>query len=111
MGVSHCYFCDMVIPHADKRSWGGSIIFCSRKHFMAWLNFNRPQFVRVPSPELIANRAQILLDELKDVNLRSSPQDPGAIIRESIIYELTFILEGHERVTKQERCVPAMQVK
>ena len=85
-----------------RYSRGRPIWFCNQQHFKCYLQ----SFLKQTSPEIsdeITKRAQTRLSELKEENLNISPYSQQAILNEELIYELTFIIDGKESVTKNER--------
>jgi hypothetical protein len=104
----HCYGCDKLVPVGVPHKWGGMVVFCTRKCYTSYLNIRHP--VAIPSDSLIATRAIEIRAELVQANFFSSPFSHEAIAREQAIYDLTYVIEGRRRVTRQER-FPPMEAK
>jgi hypothetical protein len=103
-----CYFCDKVFPELPEikngRKFARKVVFCDSRCYHAYLAANRP-LVKFDQPAAldIARRATARLDELKADVLFSKPDADKSLVVEEIIYDLTFIVEGRESVTKGER--------
>ena len=80
------------------------VVFCNTVCFRHYLAANRP-IVKIPDGSSldIAQRASERLEEIKAEILFSPPECDKSMVEEEVIYELTFILEGKEQVTKGER--------
>jgi len=105
---SLCHFCAKPIPESPRVNNGKKfmrkIIFCDMRCFNSYLAANRP-LIKIDNTvsKDIAQRATARLDDIKAEVLFSTPDCKKTLISEEIIYELTTIIEGTERVTKGER--------
>lgn len=103
-----CYYCDKYVPELPEikngKKFARKVVFCDSRCFGAYLSENRPmpKFDQ-PAALDIARRATARLDELKADVLFSKPDADKSLVVEEIIYDLTFIVEGRESVTKGER--------
>lgn len=101
-----CHNCDSIIEHALTRKYlhGRIIILCSQKCFVDYLNKNRPFVGADTMPAVMAfKRAAARLEKLKIDVLYTIPGSHHNHILEELIFELTYVIEGHESVTKDER--------
>jgi len=103
-----CYFCGKAFPEIKEirngRKFARKVAFCDSRCFGRYLAANRP-IVKIPEGSSldIAQRAAERLEEMKADVLFSPPDAVKSLVDEEIIYELTFIVEGKEIVTKGER--------
>lgn len=103
-----CHFCSKSIPEFPQirngKKFARKIMFCDSRCFNSYLSANRP-FLKVVNMETcgIAQRALTRLEEMKSEILFDKPDSDKVLVGEEIIYELTFIVEGRETVTKGER--------
>ena len=103
-----CYFCDKKVPALPElkngKKFARKVVFCDSRCFNAYLAANRP-IIKIPAGSCldIAQRASERLEEIKAEVLFSPPECDKSLVEEEVIYELTFIIEGKEHVTKGER--------
>ena len=108
-----CYFCNRRILEMPQIRNGKKltrkVVFCNSVCFGRYLAANRP-IIRIPvnSPLDIARRAAERLEELRADVLFHLQGDTKCLIDEEIMFELHYIIEGKEEVTKGERyeCLP-----
>jgi len=105
---SQCHFCAKRLPDIPRvingKKFARKIVFCDMRCFNSYLALNRP-LVKIPNGSSldIAQRAAERLEEIKAEVLFSPPECDKSLVEEELIYELTFIIEGKEHVTKGER--------
>lgn len=114
----HCYSCNAELRKLPpEKTHHRGVHFCNLHCFNNYMNLVRPVQPKIYMPEReTALRALARLEELKGDVLFSAPSDHANIVREEIIFELTYVVEGHWRVTRAERSIPevipmAMKVK
>lgn len=105
---SQCHFCAKKLADFARvnngKKFARKIVFCNTRCFNSYLAANRP-LIKIPAGSCldIAQRAAERLEEIKAEVLFSPPECDKSLVEEEIIYELTFIVEGKEQVTKGER--------
>ena len=103
-----CYFCARKIIEMPEIRNGKKltrkVVFCNSVCFSRYLAANRP-IVKIPEGSSldIAQRALERLEEIKTEVLFAPPECVKSMVEEEVIYELTFIVNGKEEVTKGER--------
>ena len=111
---AHCRFCFSPIEAIPefRYSRGRLVVFCGfpKNCFKKYIEANPPLIEPLPTrAEEISRRAMLHLREYK-TQVLFLPQDSHERLHlEGVIYELTEILEGRQRVTIQERS-PRMQI-
>ena len=109
---AHCYWCNRSMPdmpeHRGRQKDGAParrVVFCSQRGcFQKYLASNRPLLAVSTIPHFdVMKRLEEHLTELKTQSLFLPDTSPVKMVKEEIIFELTAILEGRERVTIHER--------
>ena len=111
--TAFCYFCAKPVPEVleikNGKKFARKVVFCNSACFGRYLAANRP-IIRIPhnSPLDIACRAAERLAELRADVLFHPQEDTQCLIDEEIMFELHYIIEGREEVTKGDRyeCLP-----
>jgi len=103
-----CYFCDKFVlglPEIKNgKKFARKVVFCDSRCFQAYLAANRPLTKIVDGSALdIAQRALTRLEDIKAEILFDKPDSDRTMVEEEVIYELMFIINGKEEVTKGER--------
>jgi hypothetical protein len=106
--TAFCYFCAKPVPEVPEikngKKFARKVVFCDARCFRSYLSANHPCIKIPPGSSLdIAQRASERLEEIKAEVLFSPPECDKSLVEEEVIYELTFIIEGKEHVTKGER--------
>ena len=113
--TAFCYFCAKPVPEVPEikngKKFARKVIFCDSRCFNSYLAANRP-IIKIPDGSAldIAQRAMERLEDIKAEVLFNKPDSDFALVEEEVIYELTFIMEGREQVTKDERYAPMQQL-
>jgi hypothetical protein len=89
---------------------GRAVIFCDRNCFVQYIFENQTRR-HSSEAEVIKERLDARLAELKEESYFSNPNDVSTLVKEAIIFEFMFVEEGHEVVTIRERHPPIKVVE
>lgn len=104
-----CHGCSKEIKDCKTISHQArQIIFCSQKCLVKYIG--RMQFSKIPDSDQIAVRAKSRLQELQQDVLYSTLGSHNNHVLEELIFELNYVVTGHNLVTKQQRYTEAVVI-